>query len=417
MSVVVPPPQDELELLIREARAHQRQRWLVGASVGAVLAAGVLAAWAAFPSPRQPVPTGRDRNRSGAASAQAGSCRTTRAQGLQPSAGKWHDRVLLQQPLALSSQAISGNCVYELISRTTGPVRGPYRLERIDLRSGRVQKGPLFSVGDLSIDAGKIWIFGVAGGPARAVPRLVEVDPRRLTVTRTISLPRVPAGFQSVVVTAGPGGSVWIGSERMLTRIDARSGKTFARLTLPRRYAIDDLATAPNSRYLYASLAHLVRGGAESADVREYDARSGRLLAIAAHRPPLTFSSFGANLTAVPGGVWASFRTGMQGVTIHLRQHDLALQPPPAAGVASTPANTVFHWVMSTSSAYGGGALWITTGSAIACLDPTTGRVRAREPLPWFEGPELLAVDSAHHRLFGLEKGLVQVNPPAACWR
>lgn len=38
MSVIAPPPQDELELLIRDARARQRRRWLVGATLVAALA-------------------------------------------------------------------------------------------------------------------------------------------------------------------------------------------------------------------------------------------------------------------------------------------------------------------------------------------------------------------------------------------
>jgi hypothetical protein len=57
MSVVAPPPHDELELLIREARARQRKRWLVGVALTAVVAGGALAAAAVFapdrPGPRQ----------------------------------------------------------------------------------------------------------------------------------------------------------------------------------------------------------------------------------------------------------------------------------------------------------------------------------------------------------------------------
>jgi hypothetical protein len=42
MSVVAPPPQDELEALIREARARQRRRWLGAAAVVALLAGAAL---------------------------------------------------------------------------------------------------------------------------------------------------------------------------------------------------------------------------------------------------------------------------------------------------------------------------------------------------------------------------------------
>lgn len=49
MSVLSPPPQDELELLIREARARQRRRRLLGAAGVAAGAAVVLSVWAAIP--------------------------------------------------------------------------------------------------------------------------------------------------------------------------------------------------------------------------------------------------------------------------------------------------------------------------------------------------------------------------------
>jgi hypothetical protein len=44
MTVVSPPPQDELELLIREARARQRRRWIVAGGVLAVAAGAAVAA-------------------------------------------------------------------------------------------------------------------------------------------------------------------------------------------------------------------------------------------------------------------------------------------------------------------------------------------------------------------------------------
>jgi hypothetical protein len=50
MSVVAPPPHDELEALIREARARQRKRWLVGVVLIAAVAGAMLAAFAIFPA-------------------------------------------------------------------------------------------------------------------------------------------------------------------------------------------------------------------------------------------------------------------------------------------------------------------------------------------------------------------------------
>ncbi len=57
----------------------------------------------------------------------------------------------------------------------------------------------------------------------------------------------------------------------------------------------------------------------------EYDAHSGRLLV----RSPARLLDESVAGTAVPGGVWASFRTGLLGLTIHLCHRDLAMIPPP----------------------------------------------------------------------------------------
>jgi hypothetical protein len=51
MSVVAPPPKDELELLIREARARQRKRWIGRAGLLALAAGLALAVSALVPSP------------------------------------------------------------------------------------------------------------------------------------------------------------------------------------------------------------------------------------------------------------------------------------------------------------------------------------------------------------------------------
>src|SRR5258708_33417676 len=68
------------------------------------------------------------------------------------------------------------------------------------------------------------------------------------------------------------------------------------------------------------------------------------------------------------------------GLTIHLRQQDLAPVAPPGPGIEWQPATGVFHWPMYATTAYGGGALWLANQVGIvACLDPQTGEARANE--------------------------------------
>ena len=180
-----------------------------------------------------------------------------------------------------------------------------------------------------------------------------------------------------------------------------------------------DLATDPSRAVLYAAASHIVGGGPEGNLVLEYDARSGRLLATA-DRGLVTDSVAGSALTAVPGSLWVSFRTGMLGLTLHLRQADLKLTAPTGPGIAGSPAKSLFHWAMYATTIYGGGSLWLANQAGfVACLSPATGRPRAaaervsQDRLVY----QLVAADPVRHRLYGADgRGLIVISPPAACW-
>jgi hypothetical protein len=152
--------------------------------------------------------------------------------------------------------------------------------------------------------------------------------------------------------------------------------------------------------------------------VLEFDPIAGTLLATA-DQWPVTASVAGSAVTAVPDGVWDSFRTGMLGLTLHMREADLALTTPTAAGIAQSPATGLFHWAMYATTVFGGGSLWLTNQSGqLACLDPGNGRIRAIERLSQSKLVfQLFAADPARHLLFGADgRGLVAISPPAACW-
>jgi outer membrane protein assembly factor BamB len=336
------------------------------------------------------------------------------ANAVNTSKMRWPQRVLVHEPLTIPNQAISGKFLYELNSQTNTPARGPYLLERVNLRSGAVQRGPLFTVGDLAVADGRLWVFGSIGKQ----PHLIEVDPQKVSVTRVIPLLKATTNFPWLAIGIGPNGSIWLGTSGTLRRIDAATGKTLVTVAAPPRLAVADLASDPSGRYLYVSMANEVKGGLEGGTVVEYDAHTGRELAHATAGPPLSYSVAGATLAAVPGGVWASFRTGMLGLTIHLRQQDLALQAPPGPHVGSTPANSLFHWPMDATTVYSGGSLWLANEAGIvACLNPTTGAVRALERVPSTQTPDLVAVDTIDQQLFAREGNrLIQISPPKTCW-
>src|SRR5438874_7336300 len=95
--------------------------------------------------------------------------------------GAWPERVVGREGVMVSSPVVSGGFVYALISQTHTPARGPYRLERTNLRSGFVRTGPRFSVGRLAFASGYLWVSGASGSRLR----VLEVDPRSLRVVRS----------------------------------------------------------------------------------------------------------------------------------------------------------------------------------------------------------------------------------------
>jgi hypothetical protein len=329
-----------------------------------------------------------------------------------------------QRPAELVSDQVidpTAGVSYTLISRTSTPMRGPYVLECTELGTGSVHKGSVFRVGNLTAVAGYLWVYGALGPGWQ--PVISQVSPATLAPIRSIPLPPEQGGFDGVVFAAGSGNSVWIGSYRALLRVDVSTGSALTRVTLPPGLAVGDIAVDPARTTLYVSAAHAVRDGAEEGLVmREYDARSGRLLATASSGL-LRYSVAGAALTAVPGGVWASFRTGMLGLTIHLRRADLRMIAPPGPGMTRRPATGIFHWAMNEATAYGGGALWLANPRVVACLDPRTGTVRASEQQglsPTLANRviyQLQAIDPARHAIYATSTdGLLQITPPRRCW-
>jgi hypothetical protein len=339
--------------------------------------------------------------------------------------GLWPQRLIeSQRPSNLVSGEVinpASDTYYTLTSRTHTPMRGPYVLACTDLRTGAVHEGPTFPVGSLTAASGYLWVYGAPRPGSR--PLIYQVNPGTLARIRLLPPPPGHADFGAVSFAEAPGDSMWIGYDRTLLRLAVSTGAALTRATLPPGLTVTDIAVDPARATLYVSAAHVVRGGMEGLVMLEYAARSG-------HRLPgasgglLRYSVAGAGLTAVPGGVWVSFRTGMLGLTIHLRRSGLRMIAPPGPGIALRPATGVFHWAMSAAAAYGGGALWLANLRVVACLDPQTGKVRASERVGQSPKPpsqlitQLAAIDPITHTIYGPNgTGLVQVIPPRQCWR
>jgi hypothetical protein len=314
---------------------------------------------------------------------------------------------------------------YELVARRPGT--GPFRLWRIGLSArsarvtGAVRRGPAFPVSAISVAGGFVWVSGDVSAVASASSRpvLYQVSPRTLAIVASWRLPGRAAGYVPVSVAAGPAGTVWVGWGGSLRQVRTRTGATVRQVRLPAGLLASDIAVDPAARYLYVA----GEGRLGGVTALEYAAGTGRLLATAA-RSALRFSVGRAALTAVPGGVWASFRTGMLGQTVLLRQAGLGSVPLPASYLPGVPPASVqpdfYHYAMGASTDYGG-ALWLTqgTGGLTGCAAAGTGRVRSVTTLRLLaDGGELLAVRPAARQVFAAgPSGLIVITAPARCWR
>jgi hypothetical protein len=330
----------------------------------------------------------------------------------------WPERRIAPESVYIASQVFDPGTgvLYTLVSETQAPASGRYVLQATDLRTGAVRRGESYPLARLSLVSGYLW---VSGWPSAGMPPVLgQVDPETLRTVRSVSPSRV--SWDSGVAP-GPAGSVWVGAYRTLLRISVGSGAVLARTVLPPGLGLSGMAASADGASLYVSAAHLVTGGAEvGAVLLEYSASTGELLA-ETDRTPISYSVAGAELTALPRGVWVSFRTGMLGRSVLLSERSLSVIK--AAGLLSPPTS-VYHWPMSSISVYGGGALWVATQTGlVACVNPATGRVRASETVTSQSAQlgGLLVADSAARQVFGFllndgYSGLVSISPPRSCW-
>jgi hypothetical protein len=328
----------------------------------------------------------------------------------------WRSRTVLRESLRVrfATQVISPErgADFALV-----PVNRPetrFQLRRISLASGAVQGGPRFGVSGLQLASGFLWVDGpVYSGPHSTRVRLVlhQVSPSSLRPIRSWTLlpTRRLASLSDVSVAPGPalrpGPTVWVGFRRTLRLVSVTSGATLRRARVPAGFSITDVATDPRRQLLYAAATPRLGGGA----VFEYGARSGLQLA-SATGPPVEFAVAGSALTAVPGGVWSSFRTGMMGQTVLLRGLELSAVP------LHSP---IFEWAMFATTVYGD-SLWLARqDGVIGCIGPQTGGVRSRATLPTLrDSGRLLTVDADRHLVYAVGKnGVVAISAPPACWR
>jgi hypothetical protein len=334
----------------------------------------------------------------------------------------WPERVILQSTAVEAIDPATGHGF--ALSPPPGTSQGgPYRLQRINLADRSVSEGPSFPLAYYVVDVdGYLWVSGTTDNSSKVTvgPMLFQVDPRTLAIIRGITVGG-PGSDCNPSVAPGAGTTVWIGCGQKLFELNAATGTTVRTVPLPAGVTVGSLATDPSLTHLYVSVSDPSLGPT----IEEFDAATAALATSTRVGSALT----SPDISAGPSGVWASFRVGMSGATVLLGQRDLTRIAPSQAETAAEP-DGIFGWMMGAETFYSANTLWITSdgwpgdlpggasGGVLACLDPATGVVRAREASSSLVAFTPLATDTVHGLLYLLaqDNELIAVTPPRACW-
>jgi hypothetical protein len=273
-------------------------------------------------------------------------------------------------------------------------------------------KGPSFPVSSIALARGSLWVFGTrpAGQSAERL-RLYRINPQTLRVQRVLTLGPSRGATGLAALAPGTHGTIWVSFGRTVLHLNARTGKTIAAIRVPAGLIAGDIALSPAGRFLYVATSSPTGGG--FSPVLEYDAANVRKLAMNT-RTVTAVAVGGGKLTATAGGVWVSFRTGMLGHTVLLRQRGLRSVKLPGAG---TP-RSLFSWPMGASTAYLPPSLYLIQSVGVAgCANARTGHVRARGTIAGqSEVDELFGFAQRGRVLYAAAPhGVIAIRPPAVC--
>ena len=392
----VPPA----EVLIKEARRRQRRRWAFVAGVlglvGGLVTGVAVSSGSPPPPPRSP---------------HASSASTPGAPVDSLSTLPWPAQAVASTLGVRSIVATTGN-LYWLTGKAPTGCRGastatvPVRFDPITRATSR--GAPLAACTEaIAVAGGSVWALEVTGTSLV----VASLDPRTLAVGQSETFPqttRDPAcALQACAALAGgPGRDLWVSNGGEVWRLDPASGAVESSFVPVSTVAA--LAPGLTGEVLYTSGADPTGGGAA---VDEYAVASGTLVG----RATLTqcLQSGPAQLAAGSSDVWVSCRTGMAGTASELSRTGLAAVSHP---VTPTGSNGPFFHMMGVTVETSDGPLWLSSAGDLACADPATGTLLAKETLPTSFTFGAHAATGGHLYAAVGNTGVVSVSAPVACF-
>ena len=287
------------------------------------------------------------------------------------------------------------------------------RLYRVDLSRGTTQRGslvfqsvPLVRVGSalavvqartaLVLPSGDL--APGSGGRGREI-RLLR--PSSAVVAPATDLPR----DVSAAPVSPSAGAVWVGRTGGVALIALPGGRVLRSIPLPDASGRYSVSVSGNQLVAMANASGLRPIELFAVSLRTDTVVGARRLA-----------GVGGSATAVPGGVWVSYRTGMLGTAELLsfpRLARLSPNPPPPGPNGSAPLPGSAQ-AMGIEVSVDGPVTYLVDSAGVACVATASGQVRAEGAL---ESQQSFApIGAAHGALYGLVgHALVAVEAPPAC--
>jgi hypothetical protein len=292
------------------------------------------------------------------------------------------------------------------------------RLYEVNLVTGKVTRGSLVFNGGSLVQAGS----SIAYVEPRTEPNGGEAPTNgtkheelrflRSGSAETRATHYLPLELSDPVAPVSPSvGAVWAGAKGSVVMVSTSTDKVLRTIALPE----------PNGQFsvsLFGSTLYAISIaiGTNPIEVYEVSLTSGKVTASE------SIAGVGGYVTALPGGVWLSYRTGMLGTaelfsSLHLRV--VSGKPSVSTSEVPVPGSSQSMGIEVTVT---GSTAWLVDISAVACVNATTGRVLADAALSkgtgYFE-----VIGAIGHHLYAAVAGngwtgtrIVEVKTPAACW-
>jgi hypothetical protein len=255
-----------------------------------------------------------------------------------PPGTPWAARTIASVPFTSVQPVLpAGSGAAYLLGQSNTVQSAPEQLTAVNLSDGAVKVGPKVDGGSFLLTySGLLYVVSPAGFDTKDAPQgpwyLRPVGLGSMTLGRAVSLGELGPNYGAYPTAASfqpsgaEAGDLWAYANGRLELLDPSTGTVLESVTLPASQGDDVVEAEPDGSYV--DVAVLTSNPSVAGEVLEFDTTTGDL--VATHSGIYAIGT--PALAGVPGGVWASFRGGMLGTTVHLAEPSLQDDTPPAGG-------------------------------------------------------------------------------------